>query len=239
MFVPSLSMFTVTPTCDYCIHVMSIVSRFRASLPFPYHFGPKSRQASRKRRGLGSSIVNHSSFLRVVNNNRLSLPLVALRFKELMALAPRSIFIVDFETVRRTRRGLPLIPIEITVRDGLGNIIVNAVINDDGCTNAEFELNLRKLGFTDKVSFSSVRRIRGSPTRVVPEDTLTSTEVLDVLIGAGLPGSLWVEYSSHGFDYRCMEVLIQRAGYSSKSIFPPRESCWSVMNDFARSLPGK
>ncbi|KAK4936869.1 hypothetical protein LTR10_022326 [Elasticomyces elasticus] len=155
-----------------------------------------------------------------------------------MARWPKRIFIVDFETVRRTRRGLPLILTEITVRDGQGTIIVSAVINDNGCTNAEFELNLQKLGFTDKVSFSGVRRIRGSPTRVVPENTLTCTEILDILIDAGLPGSLWVEYSSNGFDYRCMEVLIERAGYSCKSILPPRESCWPVMNDFARSLPG-
>jgi hypothetical protein len=39
IFVPKLLLFTVAPTCDYCLHVMSLISRPFANLPLPFHFG--------------------------------------------------------------------------------------------------------------------------------------------------------------------------------------------------------
>lgn len=56
IFVPSKLLFTVTPTCDYCIHTMSLISRPIASLPPPMCFGPKCGNYRRERRGIGSTI---------------------------------------------------------------------------------------------------------------------------------------------------------------------------------------
>src|SRR5438045_1324321 len=49
IFVPSLLLFRVVPTCDYCIHVMSLISRPYASPPLPFHFG--SRGSVNRRTG--------------------------------------------------------------------------------------------------------------------------------------------------------------------------------------------
>ena len=41
------------------------------------------------------------------------------------------------------------------------------------------------------------------------------------------------------FDRKCMEVSIEQAGELAESILPPPASCWIVVQDFARCLPGK
>jgi hypothetical protein len=41
------------------------------------------------------------------------------------------------------------------------------------------------------------------------------------------------------FDRKCMKVLIEQAGELVESILPPPASCWTVVQDFARCLPGK
>src|SRR5947207_2315062 len=131
IFVPSLLLFTVVPTCDYCIHVMSLISRPYASPPLPFHFGSRGSKKSKtnhNRMGIGSSINDHTSFLRIVGEERLRIPPMAKKYAEIKESSPQRIFIVDFETVWRSQKGLRLCPIEVTVRDGEGHIIISCVI---------------------------------------------------------------------------------------------------------------
>jgi hypothetical protein len=61
IFVPKLLLFTVAPTCDYCIYVMSLISRPFASLPLPFHFGSRRgilNNVCVRRIGKGSSIID-------------------------------------------------------------------------------------------------------------------------------------------------------------------------------------
>ena len=183
IFVPSLLLFTVAPTCDHCIYVMSLISRPFASLPLPFHFG---RQNSRKRIGLGSSIHDHYSFLQVIKAQRLLIPPMAMKYKEIKESSPERIFIVDFESVRRSDRELPLRPTEITARNGNRAIIVTGRINRKSLANAMYENELRALGYTDPTSFRSVRRIRGGPERGFPHDAKAPKEIVDTLCLAGL-----------------------------------------------------
>src|SRR5882757_8105489 len=46
MFVPSLMQFTVAPTYDYCIHVMSPMLRPLAAVPAPFVFRRRVRRTS-------------------------------------------------------------------------------------------------------------------------------------------------------------------------------------------------
>lgn len=115
IFVPSFSRFTVAPTCNYCIHVMSLISRPFASLPLPFHFLSKHGKHKRKRTGIGSTINDHTSFLQVVEEERLRISPMADKYAEFQKSSPQRIFVVDFESVRRSQSGLPLCPIEITV----------------------------------------------------------------------------------------------------------------------------
>jgi hypothetical protein len=111
------------------------------------------------------------------------------------------IFIVDFESVRRSDRGLPLRPTEITVRDGNRDMIVTGKINRNGVINVHFENELGALGYLDPASFQSARRIRGQPEQRSPQDAQTPKEITDTLRLAGLnPDCLWVEYSTRLFD---------------------------------------
>jgi hypothetical protein len=175
----------------------------------------------------------------VVSQLRLSLSQMATEYAKVKASCPQKIFIVDSETVRRSKKNLPLCPTEVTVRDGQGRIIVSCVINDKGVTNAEFEARLRKLGYSDPKSFQGVRRIRGPPENKLPPNAKTSKEVVHILIEAGLqPDCLWVEYSTSFFDWKCMRVLIEQAGEPVESILPPTPNCWTVIQDCARCLPG-
>ncbi|KAI1608507.1 hypothetical protein EDD36DRAFT_101425 [Exophiala viscosa] len=238
IFVPSLLLFTVAPTCDFCVHAMSLISRYIASLPLPLHFGLKLAEG-RQRIGIGSSISDHSSFLRVVQAQRLLIPPMAERYRWMREFCPEKIFIVDFESVRRSERGLPLRLVEITVRNGNNDVIVSCIINNSGTTNEAYEEELKTSGYTDPLSFHSARRIRGSPAERFPSNAKTPKEIIDILRRAGLsPHCLWVEYSMMLFDRKCMETLIKEAGLSADGILPPHERCWTVVQDFARSLPG-
>jgi hypothetical protein len=119
IFVPKLLLFTVAPTCDYCIYVMSLISRPFASLPLPFHFGSR-RGILNNRIGKGSSINDHASFLQVVSQERLCISQMAMEYAKVKASFPQKIFIVDFETVRRSEKNLLLCPTEVTIRDGEG-----------------------------------------------------------------------------------------------------------------------
>lgn len=240
IFVPSRLMFTVAPTCDYCIHVMSLISRSVAGLPLPFHFGAKLGQNSRKRIGIGSFINNHASFEQIMKEKPLRIPPFAIKYKEFQKSSPTRIFIVDFETVRRTQPELPLRLLELTIRDGKGRIVVSCVINDSGVTNLQFEARLKRSGYSSAISLDGTRRIRGPPENVLPRNAKTPKEIIQIVLQAGLnPDSLWVEYSTAYFDRQCMEVLIRDAGMSVESILPPRENCWTVIREFMLCLPGK
>ena len=86
---------------------------------------------------------------------------MARRYREVRRLSPKKIFLVDFESVWRSEKGLPLCPIEVTVRDGNGDVIISCIINDEGVTNSAFEDALSDLGYSNEKSFQGVRRIRG------------------------------------------------------------------------------
>ena len=149
IFVPSLFLYTVASTCDYCIHIMSSISRYLAYPPLPMHFLPKLGKP-RRRIGIGSSIDDHASFLRVIQaEGGLTISPTAQRYADIKESAPQTIFIVDFEIVWRLQRNLPLCPTEVTVRDGNNDIIISCTINDEGVTNAQFETDLKNLGYTD------------------------------------------------------------------------------------------
>ncbi|KAI1620280.1 hypothetical protein EDD37DRAFT_653878 [Exophiala viscosa] len=116
---------------------------------------------------------------------------------------------------------------------------ISCIINNSGTTNEAYEEELKTSGYTDPLSFRSARRIRGSPAERFPSNAKTSKEIIDILRRAGLsPHCLWVEYSMMLFDRKCMETLIKEAGLSADGILPPHERCWTVVQDFARSLPG-
>jgi hypothetical protein len=111
IFVPSFLLFTAAPTCDYCIHVMSLISRFSASPPLPFHLVPKLGKNNRKRTGtIGLSINDHTSFLRIVEEERLRIPPMAEKYAEIKESSSQRIFIVDFETVRVHRGVYVCIP---------------------------------------------------------------------------------------------------------------------------------
>ncbi|KAK6373900.1 hypothetical protein LTS17_007870 [Exophiala oligosperma] len=57
------------PTCDYCVHVMSLISRPLARLPDPFNFGPKTFTTGRKRLGIGRNVIDHQSFFQVVKGS--------------------------------------------------------------------------------------------------------------------------------------------------------------------------
>lgn len=160
---------------------------------------------------------------------------------QLMDHSPETIFIVDFESVRRSQPNTPLCPTEITVRNGNGHIVISSIINEKGVTNSQFEDRLRLLGYSDDDWIKGVRKIRGHPdVGKFPRNAKTPEEIIDKLLHAGLsPNSLWIEYSTMFFDRRCMEVLIEQAGKSVESILPPRTHCWTVANDLMMCLPGK
>ena len=163
IFVPSLLLFTVTPTCDYCLFVMSLIFPPRASLPLPFNFGRKIGTDGRNltRIGIGSLVHDHTSFCQVIGRKRLPIPPMARRYRDVRRLSPKKIFLVDFESVWRSEKGLPLCPIEVTVRDGNGDVIISCIINDEGATNSALEDALRDLGYSDEKGFYGVRRIRG------------------------------------------------------------------------------
>jgi hypothetical protein len=101
IFVPKLLLFTVAPTCDYCIYVMSLISRPFVSLPLPFHFGSRRgilNNAYVRRIGKGSSINDHASFLQVVSQEGLYVSQMAMEYAKFKASFPQKIFIVDFET---------------------------------------------------------------------------------------------------------------------------------------------
>ena len=198
IFIPSKLLFTVTPTCDYCIHTMSLISRPIASLPPPMCFGPKCGNYRRERRDIGSTINDHASFLRVVKENSLPLTPMAMKCMQLMDHSPETIFIVDFESVRRSQPNTPLCPTEITVRNGNSHIVISCIINEKGVTNSQFEDRLRLLGYSDDDWIKGVRKIRGHPdVGKFPRNAKTPEEIIDKLLHAGLsPNSLWIEYST-------------------------------------------
>ncbi|KAI1611302.1 hypothetical protein EDD36DRAFT_441121 [Exophiala viscosa] len=239
IFVPSVIQFTVAPTCDYCNYVMSLMSRSVAAIPVPYIFGRNLGLNNRHRVGIGSLIDDPTSLKRVLEDIALELSPKAQKYAKRKELNPEDIFFIDFETVRRSARGLPLCPIEITVRDGNGNVIVDCLINEEGVTNAEYEAYLKRSGFTD-ADIRGARRIRGLPHDKPPRKAMTSKQIVQILINKGLnPESLWIEYSISGFDWRCMEVLIKNAGMPVESILPTSENTWTVAKDFACALPGR
>jgi hypothetical protein len=237
--VPSRLLFTVAPTCDYCIHLMSLISRDLATPPQPFCFTPKDGKHAHKRIGIGASINDHISFRQMIEKGRLPIPPMAKKYAELKQLCHEKIFIVDFETVRRSARNLPLIPIEITARDGKGKIIISCLINDEGVTNAQFMTRLETSGY-DRNSILAVRKFRGRFRDDLPPNAKTPKEIMNTLLQAGLsPDCLWVEYSAMHFDRRCMEILIREAGMSVDSILPCLADCWTVYQDFVRTLPGE
>lgn len=99
------------------------------------------------------NINDHTSFLQIVEEERLRIPPMAKKCAEIKKSSPQRISIVDFETVRRSQRGLRLCPTEVTVRDGEGRVIISCAINDEGVTNAQFEARLKSLGYDDAESF--------------------------------------------------------------------------------------
>lgn len=95
IFVPKLLLFTVAPTCDYCLHVMSLISRPFANLPLPFHFGSRRGRLDstyKKRIGKGLSINDHASFVNVVSQLRPSLSQMAMEYAKVRASCPQKIF---------------------------------------------------------------------------------------------------------------------------------------------------
>lgn len=109
IFVPSLMQFTVAPTCDDCIHVMSLMLRPLAAVPAPFVFGRRVRRNKRLRVGIGSLINDHASFQEVLRGSTLQLSPLGQKFAERMELHPEEIFITDFETARRDVPCLPYV----------------------------------------------------------------------------------------------------------------------------------
>ncbi|KIW70432.1 hypothetical protein PV04_02703 [Phialophora macrospora] len=100
------------------------------------------------------------------------------------------------------------------------------------------ETQLKNLGY-DQNSILAVRKFRGLSGDDFPPDAKTPKEIMNILLQAGLnPDCLWVEYSAMHFDRRCMEILIREAGMSVESILPSLVDCWTVYQDFVRTLPG-
>ncbi|RVX69330.1 hypothetical protein B0A52_06925 [Exophiala mesophila] len=241
LFVPTKILFTVANTCDYCVFVMSVLSRPLAKIPYPFEFGLKGRGGvgRNERVGIGSSIVDHASFLQVAAKSPLSLTPMAEKYRLLKKTAPHTIFIVDFESVPILQQGLPICLTEVTFRDGNNKVIESCIINAEGMTNLDFETKLQNLGYTHRKSFESARRIRGPKFGSLKGRARTPKEILQVLREHGFgPNSFWVEYSVAMFDRRCMEILTKDAGESPDGILPPKAQCWTVCLDFMRALPG-
>lgn len=113
---------------------------------------------------------------------------MAEKYAKIKESSPQKIFIVDFETVRRSRRDLPLYPIEVIVRDGKGRITLSCVIHDKGVTNAQFEARLKSLGYVDDAkSLQGVRRIRGPPEKSLPSNAKTPKEIIHTTRGRSEP----------------------------------------------------
>ncbi|KIW16486.1 hypothetical protein PV08_06541 [Exophiala spinifera] len=238
IFVPGLRRYTVAPTCDFCIYVMSLISRPLASLPLPFSFRDRHGLVPKKRVGIGKSIDNHVSFHMVMQREPLRIPPRAEYFQSLKLTSPLRIFVIDFETVYRPTPNLPQYLLEVTARDGNGKIIVSCIINKTGVTNTMFADELRRAGYTNPDELG-VRRHRGPTENKLPHNAKTPKEIVDILIAAGLdPSALWIEYSRGYFDRQCMTLLIKNAGMSPESILPPRHKCWTVLQDFMLCLPG-
>ncbi|KAI1626443.1 hypothetical protein EDD37DRAFT_347409 [Exophiala viscosa] len=240
LFVPTRMLFTVSDTCDFCVFVMSRIRRVLAERPSPISFGVSDKRlGTRNRYGLGSSITNHESFRLYTARSPLILTPMAEKYRFLKESAPYRIRIIDYETVAVHEPGLPLLPTEITVRNGSGEIIVSCIISDEGMTNAEFEDMMRSMGYTHHKSFESARRIRGPQHGPLRGPTKTSKEIVQILLDHGLgPDTFLAEWSMSAFDIRCMEVTVKAAGRSPNEILPPRSDCWLVCRDFMRALPG-
>jgi hypothetical protein len=241
LFVPTKMCFTVASTCDFCVFAMSMLHRPLADNPYATSSGRRGKDlGTPKRRGIGSSVTDYDSLCEFTARSPLALSPKAERYRSLKKSAPHEIFIVDFESVAAYESGLPLIPTEITVRDGEGQVIVSCIINDKGRTNAQFEDMMETVGYTNRKSFESARRIRGPKNGPLRADAKTSKEILQILRDHGLnPTSFWVEWSISAFDVRCMERLVEAAGQSPTEILPSRPQCWTVCADFMKALPGK
>jgi hypothetical protein len=218
---------------------MSLILRRVAAVPVPFVFGRNLGLNNRQRERLGSSINDHVSFRETLKGKWLGQSPKAQHYAERKKSIPKDLFHVDFGTVRRTVRDLPLCPVEIAVRDGNNKVIVDCLINEVGVTNAEYEAHLERMGYSHE-TVRLVRRLRGAPHDKPPQNAKTPKEVVQILIDKGLnPTSLWVEYSTCDFDRRCMEVLIRAAGMPVEAILPTQQNSWTVAKDFACALPGK
>ena len=240
IFVTRLLRCTVAPTCDYCIHIMSLISRPLASLPLPCCFGDKPGLEPKIRVGIAKFINSHASFEMIMQQEPLRIPPRAEEYRHFKLTLPWRIFIVDFETAyRKERRNLPQYLLELTVRDGNDKIIVNCVINNEGVANTMFEAEVRRAGYTCPGKLGLIRH-RGPTENELPHNAKTPKEIVDIQIAAGLDSNiLWIEYSRGCFDRRCMELLIKQAGMSPESILPPPERCWAVLQDLMLCLSGK
>lgn len=98
-------------------------------MPVPFIFGRNLSPNSGQREGLGSSINDHTSFREALKGMWLGLSPKAQYYAERKKSDPEDLFHVDFETVRRTVRDLPMCPIEIAVRDGNNKAIIGCLIN--------------------------------------------------------------------------------------------------------------
>lgn len=233
--------FTVAESCDYCIFVMSMISRPLANLPHPFEFGT-SRKGSRRfdRVGIASSVYDHKSFIDFVSKSTLELSIMAERYRDLLIRSPKKVVIVDFESLPIFRKGLRMVPTEVTFRYGNGEEILSALINEDGVTNAEFEERIKKLGYTDERCLESCRRIRGMPNRGLKGIAMNPKQILRVLRKSGFNReTFWVEYSIGYYDRQCMAEVIRQAGKLPEDVLPPLSQCWPVCSDFMRCLPGK
>ena len=143
IFVPSLLLFTVAPPWGYCLFVMSLISRPHAQLPQPVNFGSKLSKDAQNlmRTGNDSTIHDHNSFRQIIAGKGMSIPPMARKYREMRTSSPKRIFIVDFESVWHSEKGLPLCSIEVTVLNENGEIVISSIINDEGVTNAGLRMD--------------------------------------------------------------------------------------------------
>lgn len=242
ILVSSQYEFTFSPRCDYCIHVLSQMSRPLAAIPNPEMFGyirTGLKKVTRERTGAGSTVDDHESFKSLMSTSQPPLPVKAARVKHALVSNPEHVFFVDFET-SLPFGGIPSVPLEVTVRNGKGRIIISCKINEQGVKNVDFETCLGFSSSTPSHIISHVRKFRGPRGNTTPVNARSAREIIDHLKAQGMSANaFWIEYSANSFDRRAMEMLAKQAGIDPASFLPVADNSWDIIYDFRRWLPGK
>ncbi|TKX18764.1 putative nucleic acid binding protein 28 [Elsinoe australis] len=241
ILVSSQYEFTFSPRCDYCIHVLSQMSRPLAAIPNPEMFGyirTGLKKVTRERTGAGSTVDDHESFKSLMSTSQPPLPVKAARVKHALVSNPEHVFFVDFET-SLPFGGIPSVPLEVTVRNGKGRIIISCKINEQGVKNVDFETCLGFSSSTPSHIISHVRKFRGPRGNTTPVNARSAREIIDHLKAQGMSANaFWIEYSANSFDRRAMEMLAKQAGIDPASFLPVADNSWDIIYDFRRWLPG-